>query len=118
MSVDDINNDEGHWIDRIDRGGLWHVNENTFTLFFIIEVEIRHHFTERVPENNDEKKKKYYILYIWMRICNITGLNAIHHPSRKYKIDATAANHSSLCHYTRICIYQFMFRTIQATPFY
>ena len=58
MSVDDINNDEGHWIDRIDRGGLWHVNENTFTLFFIIEVEIRHHFTERVPENNDEKKEK------------------------------------------------------------
>ena len=29
MSVDNINNDEGHWIDRIDRGGLWHVNENT-----------------------------------------------------------------------------------------
>ena len=57
-SVDDINNDEVHWIDRIDRGGLWHVNENTFTLFFIIEVEIRHHFTERVPENNDEKKEK------------------------------------------------------------
>ena len=40
------------------RGGLWHVNENTFTLFFIIEVEIRHHFTECVPENNDEKKEK------------------------------------------------------------
>ena len=40
MSVYDVNNDEGHWIDRIDRGGLWHVNENTFTPFFIIEVEI------------------------------------------------------------------------------
>ena len=58
MSVDDINNDEGHWIDRIDRGELWHVNENTSTLFFIIEVEIRHHFTECVPENNVEKRKK------------------------------------------------------------
>ena len=33
-----------HWIDAIDRGGLWHVKEGTYMLFSAMEEEIRCHF--------------------------------------------------------------------------
>lgn len=29
------------WLNTMDRGGLWHVNDMTFTLFLILEEEIR-----------------------------------------------------------------------------
>jgi len=31
----------GEWTSLIDRGGLWHVKETTFTIFIAIEEEVR-----------------------------------------------------------------------------
>ena len=31
------------WTNAIDRGGLWHINDNTYMIFCIIEDEIRQH---------------------------------------------------------------------------
>ena len=31
------------WTNAIDRGGLWHVYDDTYTIFAIIEEEICHH---------------------------------------------------------------------------
>lgn len=32
------------WTNAIDRGGLWHVNDDTYTIFYLIEEETRKHF--------------------------------------------------------------------------
>ena len=37
------------WLNAIDRGGLWHVNDSTYTLFAIAEEETRRYFTTRKP---------------------------------------------------------------------
>ena len=58
---DDVEDD---WIHRIDRGGLWHVGETMYMVFYIMEEEIRHHFTlELLPENEERKKKILSALY-------------------------------------------------------
>ena len=31
------------WIQKIDRGSLWHVKEGTYMLFYAMEEEVRHH---------------------------------------------------------------------------
>jgi len=35
------------WTNMVDRGGLWHVNDQTYDLFATVEEEIRHFFTLR-----------------------------------------------------------------------
>ena len=63
---DDSNEDdvEDDWIHRIDRGGLWHIGETMYMVFYIMEEEIRHHFTiELLPENEERKKKILSALY-------------------------------------------------------
>ena len=32
------------WTNAIYRGGLWHIKDNTYTIFYLIEEEIRSHF--------------------------------------------------------------------------
>ncbi len=32
------------WTNSIDRGGLWHVSDTTYNLFYAIEREVRSHF--------------------------------------------------------------------------
>ena len=44
---DEMDSDGGTemWLNMIDRGGLWHVNDQTYSLFVIMEEEIRHYFS-------------------------------------------------------------------------
>jgi len=36
-----LETDHEHWTDLIDRGGLWHVKDMTYRLFFAIEQVVR-----------------------------------------------------------------------------
>ena len=46
------------WTNLIDRGGLWHVNDNTYLIFYIMEEEIRHHFkVKSISKLNEETKR-------------------------------------------------------------
>ena len=51
------------WLNAIDRGGLWHVNDSTYTLFAIAEEEIRRYFTTRKPSQLQESNKKEIIMH-------------------------------------------------------
>ena len=33
------------WTNMVDRGGLWHINDQTYSLFVIMEEELRQHYT-------------------------------------------------------------------------
>ena len=33
------------WINAVDRGGLWHVNDQTYSIFYALEDLVRKHFT-------------------------------------------------------------------------
>jgi len=47
------------WINAIDRGGLWHINDNTFTIFCIIEEEVRRHLrVSSLIELDDTSRRK------------------------------------------------------------
>jgi hypothetical protein len=46
------------WTNSIDRGGLWHVNDNTYTTFYLIEEEIRHHFRVHHIKSLDHSTKE------------------------------------------------------------
>lgn len=39
--LDEEEQESENWIRAIDRGGLWHVSENTYLIFFLMEEEIR-----------------------------------------------------------------------------
>lgn len=34
------------WLNSVDHGGLWHVNDTIFTLFYTIEEELRKYFKQ------------------------------------------------------------------------
>ena len=33
------------WLNKLDRGGLWHANDMAYALFYAMEVEVRSHLT-------------------------------------------------------------------------
>lgn len=45
MSGDEWDEEKGTevWTNGIDRGGLWHINDNVYTMFYLIEENIRKH---------------------------------------------------------------------------
>ena len=47
MSGDDDREEDGteDWLNAIDRGGLWHVSDQTYGLFYVVEEVVRKHFT-------------------------------------------------------------------------
>ena len=50
-------NDE-EWIDLIDRGGLWHVRESTFQVFFALEDGVRQYLSQlRSPSSHPSIKE-------------------------------------------------------------
>ena len=56
---DDEEIGEKTWIERINRGGLWEVNENTYLLFHMMEDEVQHHLTiKSLKEKNDQYKRE------------------------------------------------------------
>ena len=44
------------WTDLVDRGGLWHIQENTHSFFLCLEEEVRVHLQSLLTESN---KKNY-----------------------------------------------------------
>lgn len=56
---DDENRGTEEWTNRIDRGGLWHINDNAYLIFSIFEEEIRKHLkVSALKSLNDTIKKK------------------------------------------------------------
>ena len=51
----DEDSDRGteEWTNTIDRGGLWHVNDNTYIVFCVLEVEIRKHLNISAAKDLD-----------------------------------------------------------------
>ncbi len=45
FSGDESDEEQGteQWANAIDRGGLWHINDNTYFIFYLMEEEIRKH---------------------------------------------------------------------------
>ena len=43
------------WVNEVDRGGLWHVQEGTYMLFAAIEEEVREHFRFCALEDSKER---------------------------------------------------------------
>ena len=44
------------WTDSLDRGGLWHVSDQVFRLFYAMEEEIRAVNQSRTPEKSIQKE--------------------------------------------------------------
>ena len=65
LAGDKLDEDEGteEWINRIDRGGLWHVNNDLYSLFVSMEHEAEQAFklTSTIPKENIKKKLKQQI---------------------------------------------------------
>lgn len=49
LSGDEWDETQGteEWTNAIDRGGLWHIKDNTYTLFYLMEEEIRLHLNTK-----------------------------------------------------------------------
>ena len=61
LSGDDMDEEKGTeaWTNDIDRGGLWHVKDMDYTLFYLMEEEIIKHLTiTSAKDLNDKTKKK------------------------------------------------------------
>ena len=57
------------WTNAIDRGGLWHINDNTYTIFYLIEEEIRSHFKFKLPRRSKQTQSKiFWMLFFVMKI--------------------------------------------------
>ena len=65
LAGDELDEDEGteEWISHTDRGGLWHVNNNLYSLFVSMEHEAKQAFklTSTIPKENIKKKLKQKI---------------------------------------------------------
>ena len=46
------------WTNGIDRGGLWHINDDVYTIFYLMEEESRKHFTTESAKQLDENSKQ------------------------------------------------------------
>ena len=43
------------WTDTIDRGGLWHINDNAYHCFYLMEIEIRQYLlVSRIAHMDDD----------------------------------------------------------------
>ena len=117
--TDDDSNEEDvedDWIHRIDGGGLWHVGETMYMVFYIMEEEIRHHFTlELLPENEERKKKILSALYSNVDLQQQWERLAMDYLEEN-EVLFTEPNNSFVCYSSWIRICQFVLRTVQTTP--
>lgn len=60
LSGDEWDETQGteEWINSIDRGGLWHVNDNTYLIFYLMEEVIRKHLTVQAAKTLKETTRK------------------------------------------------------------
>ncbi len=79
LSGDEWNEAQGteEWTNAIDRGGLWHISDNTYTLFYLMEEEIRQHL-------------------------QVKSVNALNEGTKKKILDAVLGNEDLLFHWTLV----------------
>ena len=65
-----IDLDSEAWTDLIDRGGLWHVNDETYCLFCTMEEELRHHLASIELHSSNERMQ----LKLTETLCQSEGL--------------------------------------------
>ena len=60
LSGDEMDEDRGteEWTNLIDRGGLWHVNDQTYSVFYAMEEVIRQHLTTAAVSKQKEGARK------------------------------------------------------------
>ena len=65
LFISDLSGDEWdeaqateEWTNAIDRGGLWHVSDATYTIFYLMEEEIRKHLIAKCTKNYNDGMKK------------------------------------------------------------
>ena len=63
LQTDDKDEDIDTWINKIDRGGLWHVKEDVYLLLYTIEEEIRRHFTVKSKAKIPSREKVLDAIY-------------------------------------------------------
>ena len=54
-SCDDSDGDTDVWLKTIDRGGLWHVNQEVYALFELVEEHIRHQYSSPLDYSEGSK---------------------------------------------------------------
>lgn len=55
---EDVDQGTETWTNEIDRGGLWHISDDTYAVFIILEDVIRHHLRVKAIKKLDERTKK------------------------------------------------------------
>ena len=85
LFISDLSGDEWdeaqateEWTNAIDRGGLWHVSDATYTIFYLMEEEIRKHLIAKCAKNYNDGMKR---MLCWvMKSCSFSGA-CCHHLS-------------------------------------
>ena len=62
------------WINAIDRGGLWHLNDDVFALYCDIEYEIRRHLTTTRSVPHEGFKHRSLMASPAMKACSSSGV--------------------------------------------
>ena len=59
LNGDEWNEERGteEWVNSIDRGGLWHVKDDTYQLFYLMEDDIRKYLLVSAAKSFDETTK-------------------------------------------------------------
>ena len=59
LNGDEWNEERGteEWVNSIDRGGLWHVKDDTYQLFYLMEEDIRKYLLVSASKSFDETTK-------------------------------------------------------------
>lgn len=65
LFISDLSGDEWdeakgteEWTNAIDRGGLWHISDDTYSIFYLMEDEIRKHLIAKSAKTLNERTKK------------------------------------------------------------
>ncbi len=64
---DELDEENGpeEWLNAIGRGGLWNVNDNTYTIFHLLEEEIREHLKAHSARTLDTGMKENILDAEW-----------------------------------------------------
>lgn len=65
LFISDLSGDEWdetqeteEWTNAIDRGGLWHISDSTYSIFYLMEEEIRKHLMADTAKTLNAETKK------------------------------------------------------------
>lgn len=96
------------WTNMIDRGGLWHVDDQTYSIFSIMEEEIRKYFRKGSYKQLNPDEVKHNVLKsndLQFQWCLIA-----------VEADDNIATIIAICYYPWLCICQVSLRALQTGP--